>query len=171
MKNTLLVVVFAIVIVALSDSVSAQASKLAHISFQELVVAMPEYDSASVKLQRTYKDLEKELELLNVERNKKLDEYLKSRDNLTDLVRASREEELNSLGQRIQAFQQGAQESLQQEEEKLMQPVYEKARKAIETVAKEKGLDYVYDSQVLLYKASNTLDLLSDVKKHLGIKN
>ena len=171
MKNILKLVVFAIVIVAFSNNVSAQTNKLAYINMQELIVAMPEYDSASSKLQRTYKTMEKELEQLNVERNRKLDDYLKNRDNLTEFVRNAREEELNILGQRIQQFQQGAQESLQREEEKLLQPVYEKANKAIETVAKEKGIDYVYNSQALLYKSVGTTDLLQQVKQHLGIKN
>jgi outer membrane protein len=50
-----------------------------------------------------------------------------------------------------------------------MQPVYEKANKAIEDVAKEQGVTYVLTSQAVLFKATGTLELLPAVKKHLGI--
>ena len=172
MKNTLKLALLAGVFVAFCNTVSAQNLKLAHINMQELIVTMPEYDTAMVKLQKFGKDLENEIELLQVEFNRKYDDYLKNRDNQTDLVRRTREEELQQMSQRMQTFQQQAQESYAVEQEKLIQPVVEKANKALETVAKEQGVTYVMsaDPQILLFKAIGTLDLLPAVKQHLGIK-
>ena len=78
-----------------------------------------------------------------------------------------------TMQRRIQSFQEQAQESYQQEQAKLMQPVYEKASKAVETVAKEQGAQLVFDAnpQILLYKAPGTLDLLPAAKQHLGIRD
>jgi hypothetical protein len=48
MKN-IVKFVTAIVLVALCSNVSAQNDKLAHISMQELITAMPEYETALEK--------------------------------------------------------------------------------------------------------------------------
>ena len=168
MKNTLKLVL-AIVIVALCSSVSAQNVKLAHIEFTELILAMPEYDSAMVKMQKFTKELESELETMQVELNRKYDEFTKNQENMSDLVKQSRWEEVQRMNERIQRFQEQAQEQYQQEQAKLLQPIQEKANKAIDAVAKEQGITYVLNSQAIHFKAAGTLDLLPSVKKYLGI--
>ena len=171
MKTTLKIGLV-IAMVALCSNVSAQNLKLAHINLDELIVSMSEYDTAMVHMQKHVQGLQAEMEVMEVERNRKWDEYQKSQANLTDLVRQSRMEELNLIAQRIQTFQEQAQESMQQKQAEVMQPVQEKATKAIETVAKEQGVTYVLSGnpQILLFKAVGTLDLLPAVKAHLGIK-
>ena len=170
MKTTIKLVLV-ITAVALCSNISAQNLKLAHINIQELVGAMPEYDSATVKLQKYAKDLESDLDAIRLELNRKYEDYNKNSAGLTDIVLQSRQQELVAMQQRVAAFQEQAQESYSTENEKLMQPVIEKANKAIETVAKEQGVTYVLNAQVLHFKAVGTLDLLPAVKQHLGIKN
>ena len=171
MKTTLKLVLI-VVFVAFCNSVSAQNIKLAHISLQDLIFAMPEYETAMADLQKIGQELQNEIELLRVEFNRKLQDFTTNSANLTDLVRSSREDELRQMNQRIAVFQQQAQESYELEHQKLMQPVLEKANKAIETVAREQEVTYVIsaDPQILLFKAIGTLDLLPFVKQHLGIK-
>jgi len=172
MKNIVKLVI-AIVFVAMCNNVSAQTQKLAHISMQELITAMPEYEKAMAEFQKIQDSLGKNLEELQVEYRRKLDEYSKNQEGWTELVKQSKIDEIQSMERRIQAFQEGAQESLQQEYTKLLQPVLEKANKAVDAVAKEKGVEYVIsaDNQILVFKAVGTLDLLPAVKQHLGIKN
>ena len=171
MKNILKIVVISIVIAAFGNNVNAQkVIKLAHIDSQALLQSMYEYDSAVVKIQAFIKDLQGEIETQQVEINRKSDEFQKNSANLTDLVRTSRQQEIAGMYQRLQEFQQNAEQSLQQEQAKIMQPVQEKATKAIEAVAKENGVTYVLEGQTLLYKAGDALDLLPLVKQHLGIK-
>jgi len=169
MKNTVKFV-FVIAVFALSCNVSAQ--KLAHINLNELVVTMPEFDSAQVKLQRVAQDLENMIEELQVEFNRKNDEYQKNQANWTEIVRQAKNEELGFMYQRYTSYQQQASETYQQESEKIMQPVWEKANKAVEAVAMAQGVTYVItgDPQILIFKAVGTLDLLPAVKQHLGIK-
>ena len=169
MKNTLKLAL-AVAIFALCGNVSAQNVKLAYIDLQELVVSMPEYDSAMVKLQKFAANLENALDEMNVEYNRKYDEFTRNQENWSDLVRQSKGQELTQIGQRIQKFQEDASESYGMEQQKLTQPVLEKANKAIDTVAKEQGITMVFSSQGLLYKAAGTTDLLPAVKQHLGIK-
>lgn len=170
--KTLLKLVTAVVIYTLSNGyASAQTQpKFAHINMQELIVSMAEYDSAMVKMQKITKGLEQELESMNVERNKKFEEYSTKSKDWTDLVRQSREQEIQGITSRIQQFQESAQQQIEDEQTKLMQPIYEKANKAIEAVAKEQGITYVLAAQALTYKAIDAKDLLPAVKQHLGIK-
>ena len=78
--------------------------------------------------------------------------------------------EMQDMGNRIQQFQQTAQKELGQKELDLYKPIYEKAQKAIQKVAKAKGVSYVLDATsrgVVLFLEGGT-DLLADVKKELG---
>ncbi|MDR0815618.1 MAG: OmpH family outer membrane protein [Bacteroidales bacterium] len=172
MKNIVKIVLISFVIAAFSNNVNAQkVAKLAHIDSQALMQSMPEYDSAVVKIQAFIKDLQGEIENQQVEINRKSDEFQKNSANLTELVRTSRQQEIAGMYQRLQEFQQNAEQTVQQEQAKLFQPVQEKATKAIEAVAKENGVTYVLEAQqVLLYKAGDALDLTPLVKQHLGIK-
>jgi len=64
-----------------------------------------------------------------------------------------------------------AQQQLQQKQAELLTPVFDKAEAAIEEVAKEQGLIYVFDvgPQVVLYKSNQSVDILPMVKQKLGI--
>ena len=170
MKN-IIKLVFAIAAIALCSTVSAQTLKLAHINMDELIVSMPEYEMASVELQGIARNLEEEIELMTVEFNRRLEDFQRNGENFTEIVRQSRQQELVSLQQRIQSFQEGAQEQMQIDQHRLMQPIIEKATKAIEDVAKEQGITYVFTDQAIIFKAVGTLDLLPSVKQHLGIRN
>jgi len=171
MKITLKLV-FAIAAIALCSNISAQNLKLAHINMEELIISMPEYETAMEKLQVIKKELEEEIDNLQVEYRKKLDDYQKNEANLTDIVKQSRAADLQNLMQRIQTFAESAEQQLEQENNKLMMPIVEKANKALENVAKDHGVTYVISAnpQILLFKAVGTLDLLPAVKEHLGIK-
>ena len=169
MKTTIKIVVV-IVLFALCSNVSAQNFKMGYIDMDALIPTMSEYDTAMVKMQKFVQELQSELEVMNVERNRKIEEFTKNQT-WTDLVRQSKEQEILFMNQNIERFQQQAQESYQQKEAELMQPIHEKANKAIETIAKEQSITYVISAnpQILHFKAVGTVDLLPAVKKHLGI--
>ena len=119
---------------------SAQSFKFGHINSDELFSYMPEVDSVNSQLQAESTDLQNTLELLQVEFNNKYNDYVQELDNLTDLVRQTKEEDLAALQERIRNFEQGAQQQLQTRQLELMQPVLQKAEKAIKDVARENGL-------------------------------
>ena len=172
MKNTIKLVT-AIVFVAFCSNVNAQTIKLAHIDKNALIVSMPEFESAQETLQAYGQTLSNEIEEIEVELRRKWDDFQKVQESLQEMVRQTRLEDIQAMSERLERFQQNAQVLYQQEQEKLLQPVIEKADKAIEAVAKEQGVTYVIngDPQILLFKAVGTLDLLPSVKQHLGIKD
>lgn len=170
MKNTIkLIVVVAFTLAAMS--VSAQA-KLGHIDTQKLIQAMPEMTSAQKTLQDKQTEVEKELTNMKEQFQTKLTDYSQNAKNMSDVIRASKEQELQELQQRIQRFQEIALDNLEKTQKDLMQPIMDKALNAIKEVGKENGFAYIYDMSagIILFAADNTEDVLPLVKKKLGLQ-
>lgn len=170
MKNMIkLVAVVAFVLTAMG--VSAQV-KLGHIESQKLIQAMPETAAAQKTMEGKQAEIEKELTNMQEQFKLKLDEYTKNQQTMSDVIRASKEQELQELQQRIQSFQQIAVENLQKTQAELMQPIMDKALNAIKAVGKEHGFAYIFDLSQggILYSADNTEDVMPLVKKKLGLQ-
>jgi outer membrane protein len=148
--------------------------KLGHIDSQKLFTSMPESDTAQKKLETIAKQFEETLEQLQVEFNKKYEEYTKlTQDaNVGELILRTKEEELQTLQQRIQSFQQEAQNEIAKKRTELFKPVQDKALKAVNDVARENGFTYIFDMAVgtIVFAADNTIDVLPLVKKKLGLE-
>jgi len=153
-------------------AVAVHAQKFGHIAAELLMQEMPEYDSAQVKFQELNKTYELEIERINVEINKKWEEFQQNEATMTELIKQAKQSELAEMQQRLQAFIQSAQQDLQQQQMMLIQPVVEKARQAIEEVAKEQGLIYVFDMSQNnpVYASEESMDLLPLVKEKLNLK-
>jgi outer membrane protein len=151
----------------------AQNFKFGHINSDELIQAMPEFDSATAKLEAYRKELVNALELMTVELNNKNDAYTKESKNLTDIVKQTKEQELIDLNKRIQNFQQDAQTQLQNKQVELFQPIYTKVDKAIKDVGKENGFLYVFDvakGSLLYFDETKSTNIMPLAKAKLGIK-
>lgn len=170
MRNFFKVIVFCAVLFA--GSVSAQTLKFGHIDFQQTQQLMPEFKAAIAGIEKVQATLETQLGAMQKEYQDKGKEYValaQAKDANEALVKA-KQDEVQSIQERIQTFQQTAQESLQKEQTKQIQPVQDKLRKAINDVAKEQGLLYVFEVNALLYHSEQSIDIASLVKTKLGIK-
>ena len=147
---------------------SAQ-SKVAHINTQQLLSEMPEVIAANKELEKLEKQYATQLDTSVKEFDTKVKSYSADAENQTDLINQQRQTELQDLQQRIAEFRQTASQELQKKQAEMMRPLYEKARSAIETVAKSQSFEYVLDSSaggsMIL---ADGKDLLADVKKELG---
>jgi outer membrane protein len=174
MKRFLGIAAVALIVFFTGQNVLAQSFKFAHLNKSELVQAMPEYDSATVKLEKSRKELLNTLEILQVEFNNKYEAYQKDSKNLTELIRQTKEQELADMNKRLTDFQNNAQTTLQEQQAALFQPVVNKADKAIKDVAKEGGFVYVFDvspgSQVLYFDETKSTNITALVKTKLGMK-
>ena len=152
-------------------SISAQNLKFGHINSQELLMAMPERDSAEAKMKKYGKELQEQIETLQVEFNKKYQDYFQKKATFTDAIREIKEKELNDLQQRSQEFEQTAQQDYQKQQAELMKPIVEKANATISKVAKANGFIYVFDISTgsVAYFSDQSTDILPMVKKELGI--
>lgn len=143
-------------------------NKFGHINAQEIVALMPETKQAEIELQNFAKTLENQLGNMQAEIQQSVQEYQANESTYTDLVKQDKEAEITALQQRIQTFQQNAEQSYQAKEQELLIPIDKKVRDAISDVANIGGFTYIFTSQILYYsKDSNDISLL--VKKKLGI--
>ena len=120
-----------------------------------------ETDKAQAKL----KSMQNELETL-------YNDYINRKDLMSDLIRQTKERELQDMSDRIQEFQESAQKQLEERQTELLKPIIDRAKKTIEDVAKENGYDFIYDSGTegfVLYQNKKDDDILPLVKKKLGL--
>lgn len=168
MKKTLIITLLAFFSVALS----AQTVKFGHINTSELVSLMAETDSARVQLQAYQKELIDEMETMQTEYNNKVNTYQQKQATWTAAIRESKEAEIIEMQQRLQQFQQTAQQDLAQLEQNLYAPIIAKAREAVSKIAKDKGLSFVFEissNPVVYYNEQQSVDLLPLAKAALGV--
>ena len=111
MKNIVKSIV--IVVVVLISSFTANAQKIAHVNLDSLISIMPESKTAQQAVQDYAKQLEQQVTAMQAELQTKYAEYQEKSKDLAEIVRASKEKELNDLNQRIQDFQQKVQSDLE----------------------------------------------------------
>ncbi len=169
MKNFKSLFVAVVLFVGATSFVNAQ-SKIAHIDTQALVEAMPEMKAAQNQLEKLQKTYDTEIKAMAKEFEAKVQQYGSEEGSKTQEENAKRVEEVQGMERNITAYRQQALQDLQKKEVDVFQPILEKARAAIQKVARAQGIQYVLDSAtgngVIL---ADGKDLLPDVKKELGI--
>ncbi len=170
MKKVFGILLFAVLVFTAQDGFG-QSLKMGHINRDDIIMSMPDYDTAMKKYNAYGQELTNALELMQVEYNNRLDQYVKDNKNLTELVRATKEQELADMQNRINNFQQQAQVQLQDKQAELLNPIIEKATTAINAVAKDGGFIYIYDIRTLVYVDTvKSTDIAPLVKTKLGLK-
>jgi len=157
-----------ILILLISFSIGAQ-SKVAHINSQALISEMPEVKEAQAQLEKLQKTYQTEIEASMKEYQTKLQTYSADAQNQTEVTNQARQKELAGMEQNIQQYQQTAAQDIQKKQADLLKPLIDKARAAIQKVAKAQGFDYVIDAteggSLIL---AGGKDLLEEVKIELG---
>lgn len=158
----------ALTILAIGALTLANAQKIAHIDLDSLSNLMPETKTAKGIAEKYLDDLKKTVASMEDEFQKKYSDYMQNEATMSALVQKTKQEELQSLQARIQDFNQQAQMDYQKKSAELTAPIMDKAKKAIEAVAKEGGFKYVLDTSAgnILYSESGE-DILMLVKKKL----
>ena len=166
MKNFVKSIAF--VALTLGTITVSNAQKIAHISLDSLITTMAESKTAQEVAQKYLKDLEAQVATMDQELQTKYADYMKNKDSYSPLVASTKENELQDLNKRIEDFKASAQQDYQRKYGELSKPIYDKAKKAIDLVAKENGYKYVLDTStgnVLYTEAAD--DILGLVKKKL----
>ena len=144
-------------------------SNVAHINSQGLISEMPKVKEAQAQLEKLQKTYATEIDASMKEYQTKLQTYSADAQNQTEVTNQARQKELAGMEQNIQQYQQTAQQDIQKKQAALLKPLIDKARAAIQKIAKEQGFDYVIDAteggSLIL---ANGKDLMEEVKKELG---
>lgn len=159
-----------ILVLATLMSTVAFGQKLGHINSNELLLAMPERSNVENQIKKYAQELESQLSAMTKEYQAKVQNYQANEATMSDAVKQDKIKEITNLEERISEFQQTAQKDLQTKEENLLKPLIDKAKNAIEEVAKENNYTYIFDSGVgvLLYQKESD-NIMPMVKKKLGL--
>jgi outer membrane protein len=148
-------------------SASAQ-TKIGYVNTDEVIAAMPETQKANKELQEYQESLAKQYDDLEKEANDKGAQFIKDSATLNASMKEIKREEIIKLIQRVQGFNNEAQEKAKQAAQQKFAPIQQKAMDAIKSVAKKSGYSYVLDVNSVLVGPPGD-DILPLVKKELGI--
>lgn len=163
-KTLLLIAVLTLGVAGISN-----AQKVGHIDFEKLVAEMPQTKALKAnmeKLGKTYKD---EIDGMKKKLDAKVKKYSAEQNTQTKETNEQRAAEVQNDGARFEQARQVAYQEMQKQQAEGLNPIIEKAQKAIEEVATDKGILYVFDATpgkgLLVTKGE---DLFNAVKAKLG---
>ena len=162
-----------LIVCSLAFSVQTQAQtkgKLGHIDFATLYSMMPGLDSVKAIFEEYNKNVQQQYADMQTELQNKFADYQANSASMSDIIRSTKEAEINDLKDRMDSFEQTATQDLQKKEADLTAPIIDKAKKAVQEVANEKGYSYIFNSTEGLLLFANPSDNIMDlVKAKLGI--
>lgn len=160
----------ALIFVASVALSAVQAQKIAHVNLDSLVSTMPETKVASEAAKVYSEGLQQELIAMQTELENKQKDYMEKEAGMSELLKKTKQEDFNQLYNRIETFRNQAAQDYQRKSAELTMPIMEKAKKAIEVVAKEGGYKYVLDGSpqgtAILFSEPGD-DIFNAVKKKL----
>lgn len=169
MKKSL--IVFVVAMLAMCGTTFAQKNiKLGHINSNDLMEIMPGRDTALNILQKEMAELEETMKTMQAELEQRYNTYQEKQAGWSELIRQNEQQAIQDMGARIEKFRNSAQTQLQTRQEELLKPIVDRAKEAIEAVARENGYSYIFDTGIgaLLYQQDSD-DIMPLVKKKLGL--
>lgn len=155
-----------------STVITFAQQKIGYINSEELILSMPEAKKADADINTYAKTFQDQLTSMQKELETKYKAYEAGAKTMSEAMRDVKEKELQDLQGRIQSTQQSAEEKIAAKRQELLKPITEKADKAIQDVAKEKGYTYILDASTgALVYATQADNIIQDVKNKLGIKD
>jgi outer membrane protein len=159
------------VICIATESFSQTKTKFGHLDFAKLYGMMPELDSVRGLFDAYNKSIQDQFAAMQTELENKFMDYQANVNSMSEIIRTTKEAEINDLKERMDAFEAKATQDLQAKEAELTAPIIKKAREAVQEIAKENGYTYVFNSsEGLLLYAEPSDDIIGMVKNKLGIK-
>ncbi|MBP5397250.1 MAG: OmpH family outer membrane protein [Bacteroidales bacterium] len=170
MKTKMILLSLATLFLGVSLHAQTVSGKVAYVNFSELVQLMPEMDEARATSEASANEAQETYKGMWEEYQKKLEQYQQKAGTWTAATKESKEKELAEIENRIREFQGAIQQELQEQQQKLMAPIYKKAQEAVNKLGKDGGYMFVFDQANLLYfDAAQCTDLTADARKALNI--
>jgi len=174
MKNKLIIALAIVAVVLMAASrMETDTKKFGYVNSMEILALMPEMKDVQTQLEVHGQSLDQEYQLMVQEYQKKAKEYQTGieQKTLSETMQKLKYEELLDFEKRLQSTQQAFEEDMVEKQEKLMTPLAEKIESSIKEVAKEKQLNYVFDtSKGMLLYVDEADNITQAVKDKLGIK-
>lgn len=132
----------------------AQSQKIGYVISPKIFQELPEALEAQKRLDDLQKPLQDTLSAMAQDIQGRIDEYQKKEGMMNDAARRTAQQEIQELQRKATEFADAKRRDLADQQEKILNPVREKIKKAIEAVAKEEKYGFVFDkneTQTLIY--------------------
>ncbi len=151
-------------------TLTASAQTIGRVNFNELIMLMPEMDSAREIMNASQREAEETYAVMVEEYQTKSTQYQQRQASWTAAIRESKERELYDLQNRIQDFSQNISQELQQQQAQLMAPIQEKAQNTVREICTQLGITVLFDSsQALYFDESVVVDITAQARTALNI--
>ena len=162
----------AVAVMALGVFSASAQTKIGFIDTDELISIMPEAAKVDGELKEFQASLVQQGQDMGKEADDKAQQFVKDSLKMTPTMKEIKKGEILSLYQKVQNWNQTAQDMYNQKAQEKIAPIRTKAFDAIKAVAKEKGYAYVLDASTsVLLVSPPSDDLMPFVKAKLGIKD
>lgn len=154
------------VLVLTSTTIAQQGSpKIGYVNSEKIISELPEAKEAQQKLEGLVKSWQDEIESRSKALQGKYEEYQKQSNMLNESAKQAKQKELVDEEQKLNQYRADKQQELALQREKVMKPIQDKVYKAIEKMAKDKKLSFVFDkaNDVPLLYADPSFDYTPDV--------
>ncbi|CCH02598.1 outer membrane protein [Fibrella aestuarina BUZ 2] len=154
---------------------AATPLKIGYTSMDYLLQQAPEAKDIQNQLTITRTQLENESKRLQKEFEDKYKAYEAGQAQMSEVIKADREKELQGLQTRLQEFQRNAEGTLQKKYQDLVSPVLQKIQKNVDAVAKENGYSHIFNldagagTAVILLYAPEDGNISDLVAKKMGV--
>ena len=152
-NNLMMVLTLAIV----GTSVNAVAQKLSfgYLSYNSILQNMPDYATAKERVKMLREQYDKEAEYNEDKFFKLYSEYIQGQKSFPEEIMLKRQKELQVAMEQGITFRKDAEKLLQKAEAELVKPLEQKLNNAIATVAKERKLSFVANTDQNAYPFIN----------------
>ena len=157
-------------VIALGVFSATAQNKIGYINTEELIGMMPEAEKIDGELKEFQASLAQQGQDMMKELGDKDSLFVRDSAKLTATMKDIKRGELIQLYQRVQGWNQQAQEAYQVKAQEKIVPLRTKAQEAINAAAKENGYTYVLDINSVLVGPPGD-NILNLVKRKLGIKD
>lgn len=144
--------------------------KLGYVQTQTLIDNMSDYQRAQTALDAYKSELSSTLQSKMKEYQQKLSAFQLAKDTLNEVLLKDKESELQHLQNSAQEFEENANESFNNRERELFEPIETKITTAIEQVANEQGYTHILPRSSFIFVKGNSDDITVLVANKLGVE-
>ncbi|TNE71955.1 OmpH family outer membrane protein [bacterium] len=146
MKKTLQFVIPFIMLLVLTLSVKAQGVKVGYANPDVIIDKLPDFKKVQAELQNLAQKREAEVVAKRDSMGTFLQKYQQIAATLSPQQNEQEQMKLQAMNEELQELGNSARLELQRKQAELFQPLYEQVQLAIQDVAKELKLDFVFNS-------------------------
>lgn len=119
--------------------------KIAYVNSEQIIAQLPEAQEAQKILEEMQKVTIDSLQLMEKDYQTKIADYQAQESMMTEDAKKKRQQDLGDLQNKYQQFRQKKTDELQKKRDELMRPIMEKIQTAIDQLAKDEGLNFIFD--------------------------